>query len=135
VPAVGVAGSHHPATVKLANSDVGKLLVNGEPGLMSGFTLYMFTRDHRNKDNCAKIPNCTAIWMPLTVRGKPTAGSGLKASLLGTIAIGHQRQVTYAGHPLYVYTQDAGPAETTYIGQPQFTGIWYGINAAGKAIK
>jgi predicted lipoprotein with Yx(FWY)xxD motif len=136
VPAAGVARSSHRATVKLANTDMGKLLVDAEPGATSGFTLYMFTRDGRNKDNCIKNPNCKSIWPPLTVSGKPTAGPGVRAALLGTIAIGHgQRQVTYAGHPLYIYSQDFAPAQTSYIGQVQFGGTWYGINAAGKAVK
>jgi len=103
---------------------------------MSGFTLYMFTRDGRNKDNCIKIPGCTAIWTPLTVMGKPTAGPGLKARLLGTIAIGHgPRQVTYAGHPLYTYVADSGPGQTSYIDVSQFGGRWPAVNAAGNEVK
>jgi predicted lipoprotein with Yx(FWY)xxD motif len=123
-------------TVKLANTDKGKILVVGSPGSAQGFTLYMFTKDGRNKDNCAKDSNCISIWPPLTVNGKPTAGPGVRASLLGTIKLPNgSKQVTYAGHPLYTYSQDAGPGETSYIGAFQFGGTWYGVNPTGKKVK
>ena len=101
-----------------------------------GLTLYMFSADAKNKDNCIKQSGCASNWPPLTVSGKPTAGSGAKASLLGTISIsGGKKQVTYAGHPLYTFTGDSSPAATDYIGQQGFGGTWYGVSASGSAVK
>jgi predicted lipoprotein with Yx(FWY)xxD motif len=126
------AGSASAAgvTVKLAHSSAGAILVNAK-----GRTLYLFTADGKNSDHCIKSSACIAAWPPLTVSGKPTAGAGVKASLLGTISIGGGRkQVTYAGHPLYLFTEDSGPASTGYFGASSFGGTWYGVSATGSAV-
>jgi predicted lipoprotein with Yx(FWY)xxD motif len=133
IPASGLAGNRAP-TVKLRKTGLGKILVNSK-----GFTLYMFTRDRRNKDNCYKISSsfgrCRDSWPPLPTKGKPTAGPGVKASLLGKIKLPNGTwQVTYNGHPLYTYAFDSGPGQTSYVGCPQFGGTWKALNAAGKAV-
>jgi predicted lipoprotein with Yx(FWY)xxD motif len=129
--ASAAAGMTRPATVKLAKSSLGKILVDG-----SGRTLYMFTKDRRGKDRCVGISGCTGTWPVLSTRGKPVAGAGAKSSLLGTITIAHGvKQVTYAGHPLYTYSGDFGPHQTDYVGTPEFGGTWYAVNAAGRTVK
>ena len=118
------------ATVRVTHTSAGGLLVAS-----NGHTIYQLSRDRRNHDACVTISGCASVWPPLTVNGTPTAGSGAKSSLLGTINIGHgRRQVTYAGHPLYTYSQDAGPAETDYLGFNAGYGMWYGVSAAGKRV-
>ncbi len=114
-------------TVQLRHTSLGSILVSG-----SGRTLYEFTRDHANKNSCAPIKECSSIWPSLKASGRPTAGAGVKASLLSTTS-GHQ--VTYAGHPLYTYSGDSGPGETSYVGEKAFGGTWYAINAAGRTVK
>jgi predicted lipoprotein with Yx(FWY)xxD motif len=123
------AGASTRPTVKLAQSSLGKILVTGR-----GRTLYVFTRDSRNTDRCMKISGCTSVWPLLTSAQKPTGGPGVKASLLGSIALPHRtvRQVTYAGHPLYTYSGDSGPAQTDYVGFPMFGGTWPALTASGK---
>jgi predicted lipoprotein with Yx(FWY)xxD motif len=117
-------------TVKLAKSSKGTILVTG-----SGFTLYLFTADKRNSDRCVAVSGCAAAWPPLTVTGKPTAGTGVKTSLLGTITIaGGKHQVTYDGHPLYRFTEDSA-GSTGYIGQSSFGGTWDGVSASGAAVR
>jgi predicted lipoprotein with Yx(FWY)xxD motif len=54
---------------------------------------------------------------------------------VGTIHIAGARQVTCAGHPLYTYIADAGPGDTSYVGQSQFGGKWFAPNAAGQIVK
>ena len=72
----------------------------------------------------------------LTTTGKPKAGPGVSASKLSTITLsGGAKQVTYAGHPLYLYSFASGPGDTSYVGAMQFGGSWYAINAAGHAVK
>jgi predicted lipoprotein with Yx(FWY)xxD motif len=118
-------------TVKLAKTGLGQILVS-----KSNRTLYMFTRDKHRKDACVAISMCPGTWPPYTVKGKPSGGPGLKASLLGTTTIGHgKKQVTYAGHPLYIYSGDTTSKETDYVGAKQFGGSWYAVSAAGKAVK
>ena len=81
------------AKVQLRNTSLGKILVNA-----SGFTLYSFTKDPRNKNTCVKISGCTEIWRGLSTTAKPIAGSGVKDSLLSTITLpGGTKQVIYAG--------------------------------------
>jgi predicted lipoprotein with Yx(FWY)xxD motif len=45
------------------------------------------------------------------------------------------KQVTYAGHPLYTYSGDSGPGQTSYVGAKSFGGTWYAINASGGTVK
>ncbi|MGB0095248.1 MAG: hypothetical protein WBP81_22260 [Solirubrobacteraceae bacterium] len=129
--AASAVASGKAPTVKLRGSGLGKIVVNGR-----GRTAYMFTRDRRNRDVCAKINGCSSVWPALTVKGKPIAGPGLKSSLLGTIGLaGGVRQVTYAGHPLYTYSADTGPGQTDYVGVSQFRGTWYAVNSAGETVR
>jgi predicted lipoprotein with Yx(FWY)xxD motif len=129
--AVIPAGAASAATVKLGHTSAGGLLETG-----SGLTLYMFSRDSRNKDTCLQISGCPAAWPSLTVNGRPTAGAGVRASLLGTIRIGHgRRQLTYAGHPLYLFAGDPITGDTGYLGFSSFGGIWYGVGGAGQAVR
>jgi len=120
------AHASRAATVQLRHTNLGSILVSS-----SGRTLYEFTRDHVNKSSCAAISGCSEIWLSLRASGHPTAGSGIKASLLSS----HGGQVTYAGHPLYTYTGDSGAGETSYVGAKQFGGTWYAINASGGTVK
>ena len=119
------------ARVGLARTSLGKILVTA-----SGFTLYEFSRDPRNKNTCAKVRECSNTWPALTTSGNPVAGAGLKASLLSTIRLsGGTRQVTYAGHPLYTYAPASERGETAYVGAGQFGGTWYAVNAAGGRVR
>lgn len=127
-PAAHSAGN---TTVELRQTNRGQILANG-----SGFTLYEFTRDKRRKDNCLAISGCSEVWPYLDGSGSVTAGPGVKASKLSTIGLSYGfRQVTYYGHPLYTYSHDSGPGQTSYIGAFQFGGYWFGLNAKGKSVK
>lgn len=118
------------AQIDLHRSRLGKILVNGR-----GFTIYVFTADTRNHDNCQAKPHCTLSWAPVLTKGRPVAGAGVRQSLLGTTMLGTgEMQVTYHGHPLYTYIGDTQKHETTYENFPQFGGKWRVINAAGKEI-
>ena len=129
--AAGVAGAQGSGTkIALRKTSIGTILVNG-----SGHTLYAFSKDAPNKDACVKIAGCIQIWPAVTTTGRPVAGPGVKASLLGTIAYkGSLKQVTYAGHPLYTYVADDGPGSTDYVGESQSGGTWPALNAAGHEV-
>jgi predicted lipoprotein with Yx(FWY)xxD motif len=128
---VPISHSAKAANVQLRNSSLGRILVNA-----SGFTLYMFTRDSRNKDTCAKVSGCSKAWPALTTGASPTGGPGVKSSLLSTIKLAAgAKQITYAGHPLYTYSQATERAETSYVGVSAFGGKWDAVNAAGGAVK
>src|SRR5579864_7554224 len=64
-------------TVKLAKSSLGRILVDSR-----GITLYDFPPDKGTTSVCYGA--CAALWPPLLTNGKPIAGPGVHASLLGT---------------------------------------------------
>jgi len=119
------------AKLELRKTSKGTILVNAK-----GFTIYAFTKDSRNTDRCVKTNGCATAWPPVTTSGKPIAGPGVKAALIGTITPKHGvRQVTYAGHPLYTYIADTHPGQTTYVNFLQFGGRWPALDAAGHEVK
>jgi predicted lipoprotein with Yx(FWY)xxD motif len=126
-----LAAGGHRARLKLRNTDVGKIVVNG-----NGFTVYMFTRDRRNKDNCKKVGGCLSIWPPVTSTGKAIAGAGINPKLIGSIKLSTGvRQVTYNGRPLYTYIGDTQRGQTSYIGLFQSGGRWYALDGNGHPVK
>jgi predicted lipoprotein with Yx(FWY)xxD motif len=101
-----------------------------------GFTVYAYSKDTRNTNNCQKNQQCAAVWPAVTTKGKPVAGKGVKRSLLGTIRLKNgKRQVTYNGHPLYTYLGDSKPHQTYYINFFQAGGRWPAVSPSGKLIK
>jgi predicted lipoprotein with Yx(FWY)xxD motif len=71
----------------------------------SGKVLYVFGADRGSTSRCYSV--CATAWPPLLTRGKPVAGPGVKASLLGTTKRKDGTlQVTYNRHPLYYYSAD-----------------------------
>lgn len=88
-------------TVSLASvSGVGKVLVNSK-----GFALYSPVQEKGGTIRC--MGSCTAIWVPLTTKGSPSAPAGLT---LGTVMRPDGRtQVTFNGKPLYTFADDSSP--------------------------
>lgn len=136
--AVAPAGASAPRAqaaavqkLQLRHTSLGSILVDS-----SGFTVYRFSKDSGAKNSCMSNRECNATWPALTSSGKPTAGPGVKASLISTIAIaGGKRQVTYAGHPLYLYAPSGERGETSYVGVSAFGGTWLAVNSSGGGIK
>jgi predicted lipoprotein with Yx(FWY)xxD motif len=113
------------ATVGVAKSSLGSILVDS-----SGRTLYLFKADVGDKSACAGA--CASAWPPLLATGKPTAGTGVTASKLGTITRSDgKRQVTYNGHPLYTFIKDTKPGQTTGQGVTAFGAAWFAMTSAG----
>jgi predicted lipoprotein with Yx(FWY)xxD motif len=116
------------ATVSVAKSPLGRILVDRK-----GVTLYDFVQDRGGKSSCYGA--CAALWPPLITKGKPLAGAGVRASLLGTTKRSDGKlEVTYNGHPLYYWVGDHKPGQTTGQGLNQFGAPWWVISPAGKEI-
>jgi predicted lipoprotein with Yx(FWY)xxD motif len=116
------------AKVALAASPLGRILVDSK-----GITLYDFAKDKGTASTCYGA--CAALWPPLTTKGKPVAGRGVRASLLGTTKRKDGKlEVTYNGHPLYYFVTDRKPGQTTGQGVNQFGAPWWVLSAAGKEI-
>ncbi len=116
-------------SVTLRKTKLGKILVNS-----AGTTLFEFSKDPPKKDTCVTIAGCTANWIPQAETARPTAGPGVRASLLSTIKAASVQQLTYAGHPLYIDAGTTGPGQTSYVGTKEFGGTWDAINAKGHAV-
>ncbi len=149
-----------PATVSVASTtSFGKVLVIGS-GAYTGCSLYLLTSDQLHAMtgshfacsddlNAIGAPCDTVLWPALLTDGAPIAGPGVNPRLLGTVTrtdlpgLPAVQQVTYAGQPLYRFTFDEDPGETS--GANLFdpvtspTGIWYlvdptrGLPAPGTA--
>jgi len=123
------ASASGAGTVDVRATSLGKVLVNAQ-----GHTLYLFAPDTHGKSTC--YGSCAHYWPPLLVTGKPTAGAGVKASLLGTTTRKDgKRQVTYNGHPLYTYVADSAAGKTSGQGLNLSGGLWWVVSPAGQAVK
>jgi predicted lipoprotein with Yx(FWY)xxD motif len=116
------------ATVTVHRSNFGRILFDGR-----GFALYAFTKD-RARSACTGA--CAKAWPPYVVRTRPKAGTGITASLLGTIRRGNgSRQVTYAGKPLYYYVGDREPFQVLCQNVPEFGGLWLVVRPTGATVR
>ena len=115
--------------VTLHKTKIGNVLATS-----SGRTLYLFMKDKHGKSAC--YGQCATFWPPLMKKGALHAGSGVKAKLLGTTKRKNGKsQVTYKGHPLYLYKLDHGSGQVEGQRQNFFGGIWYALSASGAANK
>ncbi len=124
----GGAGSGGAGIVAVAKSpEVGTaILVDSK-----GFTLYDFHKDKGGKSACYGA--CAKGWPPLTTSGAPKAMSGAEESMLGTTKRSDGTlQVTYAGHPLYTFVEDAKPGEAKGNDVSAFGAQWYALKPSGE---
>jgi predicted lipoprotein with Yx(FWY)xxD motif len=111
---------------------LGKVLVDGR-----GLTLYLFVPDKQSGSSTC-YGNCAQGWPPLllpTGVTTPVAGSGVKASLLGTTQrTDGTTQVTYNKWPLYLWQGDSEPGQATGQGLNNLGGLWYVLSPNGSEI-
>jgi predicted lipoprotein with Yx(FWY)xxD motif len=126
-PTANSAASSAP-TVHVAKSSLGRILVDAH-----GRTVYLFKKDKGTKSTCNGA--CAQAWPPVTVSGKPAAGTGAKASLVGTTKRSDGRtQVTYHGHPLYRFQGDQTRGDTKGQGLVAFGGAWFVVSPSGTQV-
>ncbi len=123
----GGGGSSAPAaagaTINLASSSLGSILVDG-----NGMTLYEFTPDTGGASTCTG--DCATSWPPLETSGAPTVGTGLAAADFATITRDDgSTQVTFHGHPLYHFAGDTAAGDTKGQG---IGGKWFVVGADGS---
>lgn len=112
-----------PGTIALADSSLGKILVDGE-----GNALYLFLPDKQGESTC--YDKCEAAW-PVT--GKAAGvGAGLDASLLGTTTRKDGSvQATYNKWPLYYFVNDKVAGD---VNGQTLNDAWYVLDAKGDGI-
>jgi predicted lipoprotein with Yx(FWY)xxD motif len=140
--AVGCGGSEAPSaaapadrmsakssgrTVKVVRSQFGSILGDGR-----GQAFYLFDKEKTRKSECYGA--CAKAWPPVLTKGRPVAGKGARAKLIGTTRRRDgSLQVTYRGRPLYYYVHDA-PGRVLCHNVAEFGGLWLVLRASGKAV-
>jgi len=135
------AGSAKPSTSTTSNSSNAASVVGTMTGSLGTFlvdgkgrALYLWEADHGSRSACSGA--CAQAWPPLTVTGTPKASGAVKGSLLGTTKRADgSREVTYAGHPLYLFAGDSRAGQTTGQGSTAFGAPWWVVTPAGKALQ
>jgi predicted lipoprotein with Yx(FWY)xxD motif len=131
-PGAGAAGQRVTATkftVGIATTPLGKIVVDSR-----GRSLYLFEADRKGKSACYGA--CAKAWPPVIVIGKPKAGPGARAGLLGVLKRKDgKEQVTYRGHPLYRFFKDTGRGQVKGQGLDFYGGEWYVLTPAGAKLE
>ena len=146
------AGAATGTVVSVAPTAFGRALIVGS-GEFAGFSLYFITSDHGTTFGCTATPVSTPVgellcagppndhnaeWPAITTKGAPIAGPGVSQTLLGTVhRTGIGNQITYAGHPLYLF--DQAPGQVTGEGWdeptlPPWYGVWNLMAPSGRAL-
>jgi predicted lipoprotein with Yx(FWY)xxD motif len=116
------------ATVGIANEGLGKILVNSQAR-----TLYLFQKDSGTMSECTGA--CAVNWPPLRASSAPLVGSGANASMVGTTQRSDGKpQITYNGHPLYLFVKDRKPGDTNGEALTAFGGSWFAVSPAGNPV-
>jgi predicted lipoprotein with Yx(FWY)xxD motif len=113
------------ATVRVAGTDLGEVLVDGE-----GRTLYLFDPDEQGESTC--YDDCAASWPPL-LDDDPVAGDGADEGLLATVAREDgSLQVTYDDWPLYHWVGDEQSGDVQGQGVQD---VWWVLAADGQPLR
>ena len=102
-------------------------------GSIDGVVAYADKNESASKTECTGT--CTNTWHPWVTDGAAVhaaANSGVQSSLIGTVKRSDgSTQITYGGHPLYLYahTKDALQANAQGAG-----GVWYIVGLDGNLI-
>ena len=115
------------AAVTVVRSQFGRILADAR-----GQALYYFSRERGRTSRCYGA--CATAWPPAAARGRPVAARGARSALIGTIVRRDgKRQLTYAGHPVYLYVGDS-PGLVLCHNVTEFGGVWRVIRADGSAV-
>jgi predicted lipoprotein with Yx(FWY)xxD motif len=115
-PTTSSSGSLIKTATATVNGTSVTILTNAQ-----GLTLYYRTSDAPPSTVCSG--GCASAWPPLVMSGSgvPTSATSLSGKLT-VVADANGNQVEYNGHPLYTYSGDTGPGQTTGEGAG---GVWH----------
>lgn len=124
------------AVVKTMTPDPVRVIVDTH-----GMTVYEFRRDNPMVYEFSRDPAptcydaCLATWTPLLTDDAPKAMAGADPSMLGTIKRRDGgAQVTYDGHPLYLYRGDKRPGEMNGQDPGNFGAAWHAVERDGDEL-
>ncbi len=103
-------------TIKSGSTSLGTVLVTSD-----GLTLYVLAGDSATHSTCTA--DCASAWPPLLVKAgtKVKGGTGVHAAFTTFKRGDGGTQVAYKGHPLYSWTGDSYPGDTTGDGVGGFS--------------
>jgi predicted lipoprotein with Yx(FWY)xxD motif len=129
-PASTLASSPaHTEVAARSAPKLGQILVDAR-----GRSLYLFEKDKGGTSAC--YGGCAGVWPPLLTHGKPVAVRGAKESRLGTTRRKDGTlQVTYRGHPLYLFSGDRKAGQTSGQNVDEFGAEWYVLSTAGVKVE
>jgi predicted lipoprotein with Yx(FWY)xxD motif len=138
VGACGSSGSYQTPPSAVPPTIQASSLPQFQAGVLTdsaGFALYVFQPDHAQRATCTST--CAAAWPPvlLSPDQRPTAGPGVRPSLLGTDPYTPSRSVaTYNGWPLYQYVNDTTAGVAAGQAANLNGGYWYAMGSDGVPI-
>jgi predicted lipoprotein with Yx(FWY)xxD motif len=126
-PGAGASSAAAPASGALlstASSKLGTIIVDSH-----GMTVYEFGKDTMGATSSACTGGCAALW-PEVHAGTGTPQVSGVTGTVGTITgVDGQKQLTLDGWPLYTFTHDTAPGDTT--GQ-NFMNLWWALTPSGQ---
>ena len=128
--------SHAPATTTSAAPTVLITTKQGKLGTILAYgpkrlTVYLFEADNGGASSCSG--ECASVWP--AVSGHPQASGQAVASHLGTVTRADgTTQVTYNGHPLYLYSRDKDDGDAYGQGLKSFGASWYVLAPSGNKV-
>jgi predicted lipoprotein with Yx(FWY)xxD motif len=121
------ASAANGSLIKAVGSEYGQVVADAK-----GEAFYVFGKEGSAKSKCYSA--CAAAWPPVLTNGKPRAGKGVTASLLGTTKRANGKlQVTYGGQPLYYYVDDT-PGNILCQNVSEFGGLWLVLSPGGEPV-
>jgi predicted lipoprotein with Yx(FWY)xxD motif len=143
------------AELSVVQADFGEYLADAD-----GRALYLFTADEQGDEETAErtgepiwpylvngeesaepaqsacYDDCATAWPPLVADSAGAVDDRVDADHIGVAQRqDDQRQVTYAGWPLYYFVRDSGPGDVGGQGVESFGGAWYLVSPDGEAIE
>ncbi|HVN50422.1 MAG TPA: hypothetical protein VMT43_03260 [Acidimicrobiales bacterium] len=98
----------------------------------------MLTADGKANAPCDDASGCTKVWPDLPLpdgTSTATAGTGLQASLLGSMKLADgETYPTYNKWLMYEYVGDSGAGEAHGEGLTSFGGTWYALAPSGNVV-
>jgi predicted lipoprotein with Yx(FWY)xxD motif len=125
------------ATVLAASESTGlsgEVAAGGNSDGPVSVPVYTFSLDKGHQSACRGM--CAMDWSPVLTSRSPEAGTGVDLHQLGMIARPDgTHQVTFDGHPLYMFRQDASlplvtpvyPVSINGAGAQAFGGVWQAV--------
>jgi predicted lipoprotein with Yx(FWY)xxD motif len=125
-PKSGAAGA---VLISTKHDKLGTILAAGPKQM----TVYMFEGDQGAQSACTGA--CTHVWPPVTTAGEAKSGGGAMTADLGTtMRSDGAKQVTYKGHPLYLFARDGDKGDAYGQGVNGFGASWYVLSPSGSKV-